>query len=48
MEIRTSGFFQHVGNGSGCKGAKNWVVLHITVDPQFVLKEGKFANFRVE
>ena len=48
MELRTSGFLLLVGNGSGYEGPKNWVLLHITVVPQLILKEGKFTNCRVE
>lgn len=48
MELRTSGFLLLVGNSSRYKGAKNWVLLHITVVPQLILKEGKFTNYRVE
>ena len=48
MELRTSGFLLLVGNGSGYGGPKNWVLLHIPVVPQLILKEGKFTNCRVE
>ena len=48
MELRTSGFLELVENGSGYEGAKNWVLLHITVVPQLILKEGKFTKCRVE
>ena len=48
MELRTNGFFLLVGNGSGYDGEKNWVLLHIPVVPQLILKEGKFTNCGVE
>ena len=48
MELRTSGFLQHVESGSGYEGIKNWVLLHIPVVPQLNLKEGMFTNCRVE
>jgi hypothetical protein len=48
MELRTSGFLQLVEHIAGYQRAKNWVRLHIPVVPQLIVKEGKFANFRVE
>ena len=48
MELRTSGFLLLLETGSGYEGAKNWVLLHIPVVPQLILKEGKFTNCGVE
>jgi hypothetical protein len=48
MELRTSGFLQLIEHIAGYRGAKNWVRLHIAAVPQLIVKEGMFANFRVE